>query len=133
MQEVAMENKTQSSSVAKWGLIVAIIACVAAWLALIPEEKRWPFSSEETSTPECPSTRDEIADLIGGEPEHWTPPDWTEGAWVYRNKGQFIPLHYPGIGRLDVWINRTVEITKDNAYLLDRNQFDEASFHCFVD
>lgn len=129
-----MKSRRQTNFLEVLGLLVAILACIAAYWAIIPDDRRWPFNSQETEGSQCPSTRDDIAALIGGESGYWTPPDWAEGAWVYRNKGEFISLRYPGIGRLDVWIDGsgTVGISKDNAYLLDRNQFDEASFHCFI-
>jgi hypothetical protein len=32
------------------GLVVAVLACIAAYLALIPEDKRWPFQAEAATT-----------------------------------------------------------------------------------
>jgi len=85
---------------------------------------------DDTQPNKCPSTREEIARLIGGEAQYWTPPTWSQGAWVYKKKAEYISLRYPGFGRLDVWIDGVVEITSDNAFLLDEHFVDEASFHC---
>jgi len=68
---------------------------------------------------------------IGGDQDHWAVPDWDGGAAVYKMKNTFIPLKYPGSGKLVVWMGSgPVEITASNTAQLTGKRFDEASFHC---
>jgi hypothetical protein len=132
-----METDSSSSSISvKIWIVVTltgvIITAAATIIAALIQSGQLNEIIDNNQTTNCPSTRSEAASLIGGEPQYWTAPDWSGGAWVYRNKGEFISLDYPGFGRLDVWINGVVEISSANADLLSRYQFDEASFHCSV-
>jgi len=81
--------------------------------------------------PGCPSqTTDWYASNIGGNVSKWSKPDWSGGAWVFKDKGNSIALKYPSTGKLTVWIGGPVEITGANANLLVGKTFDEASFQC---
>ncbi len=70
------------------------------------------------------------ADNIGGSADKWIMPDWAGGAWRFVDKGNFVTLTYPGFGKMTVWINGPVDVTADNASVLDGKTFDEASFAC---
>lgn len=70
-----------------------------------------------------------LRDNVGGREDKWTEPDWSGGAWVYKDKGTFVPMKYPGSGELTVWISGgPVIITSANASRLNGQSFDEASF-----
>lgn len=72
-----------------------------------------------------------LATNIGGNASNWTKPDWDGGAAVYKLKGTFVSLQYPGTGKLTVWIGSgPVDIIATNAAQLNSKTFDEASFHC---
>lgn len=80
----------------------------------------------KTTTPAI--TAQWLAKNIGGKVEKWIVPTDKNGAWVYKDKENFVKLNYPGSGRLDVWIGKAVSITLSNKALLSGLVFDEASY-----
>ena len=80
----------------------------------------------------CPSSTGEVAALVGGSANMWTPPDWSGGAWVFRSGGEFINLTVPTIQGSNTWIDYW-NGSKGAPDKLNPGQtlaLNEASFHC---
>lgn len=98
-----------------------------------------PTSVPPTATPEpsgsgkvCPSSTEEVAALVGGSANMWTPPDWSGGAWVFRSGGEFINLTVPTIEGFNTWVDYW-NGSKGAPDKLNPGQslaLNEASFHC---
>lgn len=83
---------------------------------------------------QCPSNATQVAGLVGGSPMEWTPPDHSEGAWVYQagQEGQFYLLTASVVPGSNAWIDywngstRTADRLTNWASL----SLADASFHC---
>lgn len=101
-----------------------------------------PTSVPTTATPEpqtsglgCPVSIEQVASLIGGSANMWTPPDWSGGAWVFRSGGEFINLTVPTVQGSNTWIDfwngsRNAPDKLEPGQTLALN---EASFHCHAE
>ena len=95
---------------------------------------------EEFDPEVCPTSQEEIAALIGGEPSMWTEPDWELGAWTFSSGDEenFILLQVPmslksaeEIVRIDYWNAQSIPPGPDTLTADDRGiSLPEASFHC---
>lgn len=82
----------------------------------------------QAKTGQCPGSQQDVANLVGGNPDKWSKPDLTQPqSWIYKNKGNLVQFNHPGFGRIDYWDGAPASQT--NAGPLPSLQ-DEITFKC---
>ena len=98
----------------------------------VPTPSVTPTVTPTVIVENCPSTPAEMASVVGGMPNMWTPPSWAQGAWTFASGGSFHTLTVPSYSTLSSWIDFW------NGSISGPDRLDEgeslslsdASFHC---
>ena len=96
------------------------------------------LTSTPTPTPtpiiveNCPSSPSEMASIVGGMQNMWTPPSWVGGAWTFSSGGSFHTLTVPSFVTLSSWIDFWNGSTSSPDRLEEGESLSlsDASFHC---
>ena len=99
---------------------------------IVPTPSVTPTITPTIVVENCPSTPAEMASVVGGLPNMWTPPSWAQGAWTFTSDGSFYTLTVPSYSTLSSWIDFW------NGSISGPDRLDEgeslslsdASFHC---
>lgn len=93
--------------------------------------KTEPVEIVDGTSTSCPDSVEQVAAIVGGNPDQWTVPDWSGGAWVFKSDGSFVTLNVPSIDGqtwIDYW-NGEIGAA-DRLEVGESLALSDASFHC---